>query len=154
MGSINVLVLTIHILAASFWIGGMLFMVLALSPYVRKLPKEISIQAYQSVGKRYSFWGTIIGLPVLFITGVYNMHTMGISFSELMNSNNPYASTLHLKIHLFALTAILAAIHDFYLGPRSHLNEKFKVSARIIGIVNLILGLLIIYLAAKLRLGG
>ncbi|WP_297455727.1 CopD family protein [Persephonella sp.] len=150
----SVIVMTIHLLAASFWIGGMLFMVLALSPYVRKLPKEISVQAYQAVGRRYSFWGTVIGLPVLFLTGLYNMKTMGVSFSQFMHPNSPYVSTLHHKVHLFILTAILAVIHDFYLGPRSHLNEKYKTAARIIGIVNLILGLSIIFLAAKLRLGG
>jgi len=148
------IVLAIHILIGAFWIGGMLFMVLALSPYVRKLPPDISINAYQEVGKRYSFWGTIIGLPLLFITGLYNMKTMGVSFNELTNFSNPYASTLHHKIHLFAITVILAVIHDFYVGPRSHLNKKFKITARIIGVLNLILGIAIIFLAAKLRMGG
>ena len=150
----SVLIMTIHLLAASFWIGGMLFMVLALSPYVRKLPKDISVQAYQTVGKRYSFWGTVIGLPVLFLTGLYNMKTMGVSPHIFFHTNSPYISTLHHKIYLFLITTILAVIHDFYLGPRSHINEKYKLGARIIGIINLILGLSIIFLAAKLRLGG
>ena len=151
MGS---LVMAIHLLVASFWIGGMLFMVLALSPYVRKLPEDISVKAYQEVGKRYSFWGTVIGLPLLFLTGLYNMKTMGVTFSDLLNWKNQYASTLHHKIHLFGLTVLLAIIHDFYVGPRSHLGKKFKVSARIIGVLNLILGISIIFLAAKLRMGG
>ncbi len=146
--------MAVHILVASFWIGGMLFMVLALSPYVRKLPEDVAVKAYQEVGKRYSFWGTVIGLPVLFITGVLNMKTMGVGFSDLMNSSNSYASTLHHKIHLFILTVILAFVHDFYVGPRSHLSKKFKITARVIGIINLILGISIIYLAARLRMGG
>jgi len=147
-------VMAVHILVASFWIGGMLFMVLALSPYVRKLPEDISVKAYQEVGKRYSFWGTIIGLPLLFLTGLYNMKTMGVTFSDLFNWKNSYASTLHHKIHLFILTVVLAVIHDFYVGPRSHLGSKFKATARIIGVINLVLGILIIFLAAKLRMGG
>lgn len=147
-------VMAVHLIVASFWIGGMLFMVLALSPYVRKLPEDISVKAYQEVGKRYSFWGTIIGLPVLFITGVFNMKTMGVSLNDLLNFSNSYASTLHHKIHLFILTVVLAVLHDFYVGPRSHINEKFKMAARIIGIINLLLGISIIYLAAKLRMGG
>lgn len=147
-------IMFVHLLAASFWIGGMLFMVLALSPYVRKLPQDISVKAYQEVGKRYSFWGTVIGLPVLFLTGLYNMKTMGVSFSDLTSWSNPYASTLHHKLHLFALTVFLAVVHDFYVGPRSHINKKFKIAARIIGVVNLLLGIFIIYLAARLRMGG
>jgi len=149
-----VFVLTVHILVAAFWIGGMLFMVLALSPYVRKLPEEVSVKAYQEVGKRYSFWGTVIGLPVLFLTGLYNMKTMGVSLSDMFHFANPYAATLHHKIHLFGLTVILAVVHDFFVGPRSHLSKKYKVAARIIGVINLILGISIIYLAAKLRMGG
>ncbi|HHG75574.1 MAG TPA: hypothetical protein ENK22_11045 [Persephonella sp.] len=148
------LIMAVHILVASFWIGGMLFMVLALSPYVRKLPEDVSVKAYQEVGKRYSFWGTVVGLPLLFLTGLYNMNTMGVSFSDLLGWKNPYASTLHHKIHLFVLTVVLAVVHDFYVGPRSHLSKKFKVSARIIGVLNLVLGIFIIYLAAKLRMGG
>ncbi|WP_456381888.1 hypothetical protein [Persephonella sp.] len=150
----STIVMAIHLLVASFWIGGMLFMVLALSPYVRKLPHDVSVKAYQEVGKRYSLWGTVIGLPVLFLTGIYNMKTMGVSLSDLMNFSNPYAATLHHKIHLFFLTVFLAVIHDFYIGPRSHLNKKFRITARIIGVLNLILGISIIYLAAKLRMGG
>jgi len=129
-------------------------MVLALSPYVRKLPEDASVKAYQEVGKRYSIWGTVIGLPVLFLTGIYNMKTMGIPLSDMMSFANPYASTLHHKIHLFLLTVILAFIHDFYIGPRSHLSKKFRITARIIGVVNLFLGISIIYLTAKLRMGG
>ncbi|WP_457642273.1 CopD family protein [Persephonella sp.] len=151
---IDTIILAIHILVASFWIGGMLFMVLALSPYVRKLPEDLSVKSYQEVGKRYSLWGTVIGLPILFLTGLYNMNVMGVSYIELSNFSNSYAATLHHKIHLFLLTVILAVIHDFYIGPRSHINRKFRISARIIGVINLILGILIIFLAAKLRYGG
>ncbi|WP_242462843.1 CopD family protein [Persephonella atlantica] len=147
-------VMAVHLIVASFWIGGMLFMVLALSPYVRKLPEDISVKAYQEVGKRYSFWGTVIGLPLLLITGIFNMKTMGVSFQDMLNFSNSYASTLHHKIHLFILTVILAVIHDFYVGPRSHINRKFKITARAIGVINLILGISIIFLAAKLRMGG
>ena len=129
-------------------------MVLALSPYVKKLPENVSIQAYQEVGKRYSFWGTVIGLPLLLLTGIYNMKTMGVSFQDMLNFTHSYAATLHHKVHLFILTVILAVIHDFYVGPRSHINKKFKVAARIIGIFNLLIGVFIIYLAAKLRMGG
>jgi len=150
----NTFVLTLHIIVASFWVGGMLFMVLALSPFVRKLPEAEKIQAYQEVGRKFSFWGTIIGLPLLFITGLLNMKYMGISLSDLSNWDNPYIATLHHKLHLFGITAVLAVIHDFYLGPRSHLSKKYSISARVIGVINLIIAIAIVFLAAKLRMGG
>jgi putative copper export protein len=146
------LVLTIHIILATLWIGGMLFMVFVLSPHVRNLPN--SVEVFQKVGKRFSIIGTFIGLPLLFITGIGNMHNLGISFNDLINRTSAYASTLHDKIHLFLLTFFLAVLHDLYFGPRSHLNEKFRIMTRIIGIINLIIGVFIIYYAAKLRFGG
>lgn len=146
------LILTVHILAATLWIGGMLFMVFVLSPYVRSLPN--ATEAFQKVGKRFSLVGTFIGLPVLFITGLLNMQNIGVSFFDLINRTSTYASTLHDKLHLFILTLILALVHDLYLGPSSHLNEKFRVLTRVVGLVNLIIGIFIVFLAAKLRFGG
>ncbi len=146
------LVLTLHIIIASFWIGGMLFMVLVLSPYIRKLPDSIS--AYKEVGRRYSRIGTVFGLPLLFLTGILNMKNMGFPLYELVNPSNPYTYTLQQKFFLFVLTSFLALVHDFYLGERSHESEKLKKITRAVGVANLIIGILIIYLATKLRFGG
>jgi len=147
------IILLIHIIIASFWIGGMLFMAIVLSPYVRKLPT--SVEAFQEVGKRYSFWGTVIGLPILFITGIFNSHFIGgiDSLSQLFQ-NYSYVNTLKLKITLFLITVVIAISHDFYFGPRSHINKKYKNITRTLGVINLIVGILIIYLAVKLRFGG
>ncbi len=129
-------------------------MVLVLSPYVRKLPPSISTEAYQEVGKRYSLWGTFIGLPLLFLTGLYNMHLMGVSFTDLISGSSPYLSTLRLKIGFYIVTVLLAFSHDLYFGPKSAKNPNLKKFARIFGVLNLIIGLIIIYLAVRLRLGG
>ncbi len=148
------LIFALHIIFASLWIGGMLFMVLVLSPYVRKLPPTISTEAYQEVGKRYSLWGTFIGLPLLLLTGLYNMHLMGVDLSELLHGSSQYISTLRLKIGFYLITVILAFSHDLYFGPKSAENPKLKRFARIFGVINLVVGLIIIYLAVRLRLGG
>ncbi len=147
------LILLIHIIVASFWIGGMLFMAIVLSPYVRKLPT--SVEAFQEVGKRYSFWGTVIGLPILFITGIFNSHFIGglNSIGDLFQSY-PYVNTLKLKLLFFFITVVIAVSHDFYFGQRAHINKKYKNITRVLGITNLIIGILIIYLAVKLRFGG
>ena len=147
------LILTIHIIVASFWIGGMLFMALVLSPYVRKLSQ--STQAFQAVGRRYSFWGTVIGLPILFITGMFNIkYISGLDPFRFWSVDAPYVHTLKIKLGLFFLTVILAVIHDFYFGERAHLSPTYKKISRVIGILNLIIGILIIYFAVRLRLGG
>lgn len=146
------LILTIHIIIASFWIGGMLFMVLVLSPYIRKLPE--SVKAYQEVGRRYSRIGTVIGLPLLLITGILNMKSFGFSPVELLKPSTVYTQTLQIKFFFFLLTLILAVFHDFYLGERSHRSERIKKITRVVGVANLVIGIIIIYLATKLRFGG
>lgn len=146
------IILTIHIITAMLWVGGMLFMVVVLSPYVRKLPN--SVELFQKVGKRFSITGTFIGLPILFITGIGNMHYLGISFSDFLYQSSSYVATLHNKIHLFILSVILAILHDIYLGPKSGSSETYRKLTRLIGILNLTIGIFIVYLAAKLRFGG
>ncbi|MCX7760963.1 MAG: CopD family protein [Hydrogenothermaceae bacterium] len=146
------IILTLHILAAMIWVGGMLFMVIVLSPYVRKLPN--SVELFQKVGKRFSIVGTFIGLPILFITGIGNMHSLGVSFSDLYNRTSQYASLLHDKIHLFILTFLIAILHDIYFGPRANKSETHRKITRVLGVINLFIGLVIVYMAAKLRFGG
>ena len=146
--------LFIHIVFSSLWVGGMIFMALVLAPVVRKLPN--SVELFKKVGIRYSLVGTFIGLPVLFLTGICNINNLGYSFIDIFksDSSNQYLFTLKHKIYLFFLTFILAIFHDIFLGLRSDKNEKFRKGARIIGIINLIIGLIILYLASELRFGG
>jgi putative copper export protein len=146
------IIMTIHILAASLWVGGMLFMVLVLSPYVRKLPGYV--KHFQEVGKRYSLWGTVISLLILFLTGLYNMNVMGVPFPKVFSMDTAYAHTLSHKIYLFFLTVVVAVVHDYLLGLRAHKSEKLRKLSVVAGIINLILGITIVYLAAKLRFGG
>jgi putative copper export protein len=146
--------LTLHILLASLWVGGMLFMVIVLIPYIRKLPDNIHI--IKAVGIRYSIAGTFIGLPLLFLTGLCNMNTFNIKFWDVFSAtkNNPYLFTLKHKIYLFFITAVLAVFHDLVLGLRSDKSKKYRILARVIGLTNLVIGILIVYLAVKLRFGG
>ena len=128
-------------------------MAIVLSPYVKKLP--LSTKIFQEVGRRYSIVGTVIGLPILFITGVLNaVNITGMEFTVLLNSSLEYATTLKEKLMFFLLTVILAVFHDFYLGPKANLSQKIKLITRIVGVINLIIGLIIIFLAVKLRFGG
>ena len=72
------LVLFLHIVFATLWVGGMIFLVFVVSPFVRKLP--IRDQVFQEVGRRFSFYGTFASLLILFITGLINIHyIVGIS---------------------------------------------------------------------------
>ncbi|WP_340690993.1 hypothetical protein [Hydrogenobacter thermophilus] len=143
--------LFLHIIFASFWVGGMIFLVLVLSPFVRKLP--IRDQAFQEVGRRFSFYGTLLTLLGLFITGLFNIHYI-LGFSNLFNFSNQYTLTLWHKIGLFLIVVVVSLVHDLYFGKRALQGSFYRIMARILGFVNLILGLAIVYFAVVLRFGG
>jgi arginine exporter protein ArgO len=79
---------------------------------------------------------------------------MGVSITDLLTGSSQYLSTLRLKIGFYIITVLLAFSHDLYFGPKSATNSNLKKFARIFGVINLIIGLVIIYLAVRLRLGG
>ncbi len=141
----------VHILAACFWVGGMLFMVLVSSPYVRKTP--FKDEAFQQIGTRFSKFGTLVSLPVLFISGLLNMHFLGVPYDAIIHPQNIYERTLQIKIHTFLLIVIISLIHDFYFGKKAFYSKKHAKITRFLGILNLILSICIILFASMLRYG-
>ncbi len=129
----------------------MLFMVLVVAPYIRKLPMRD--QFFQDIGRRYQGVGTFIVLPLLLITGLVNVHFI-TGLGSLTDFESPYTRTLLHKIGMYILVVILTLIHDLYTGPRSVGNERLRKASRIIGVLNMLISIYIIYLASKLRFGG
>jgi len=130
----------------------MLFIVLVVGPYIRKLPMRDKM--FYDLGKRYQGVGTFIVLPLLFVTGVINIHFItGIS-TLFKGLDNPYTRTLLLKIGVYFIVVLLTLLHDLYTGPRSVNNPKYRRLSRIIGLLNLTFSIYIVYLASRLRFGG
>ena len=144
-------VLFIHIVLASLWVGGMLFLVLVLAPYIRKLP--LRDEAFQEVGRRFSLYGTLGALSLLFITGMLNFHNI-VGISNLFEFQNTYVRTFWHKLAFFIVVGAVSIVHDLYFGKKSAGSEFHRFMARLLGFLNLFLSLLIVYFAVKLRFGG
>ncbi len=145
------IILFIHVVLATFWVGGMLFLVLVVSPFIRRLP--IRDEVFQQVGRRFSQYGTFLSLSLLFITGLWNFHNM-VGLPSIFELSSPYVITFWHKLGTFFLVVLVSLIHDLYFGVRA-INSAFHRSmARLLGMLNLFLSLYILYLAVKLRLGG
>src|SRR5579885_1344272 len=104
----------IHILCATLWVGGMLFLVLVLLPAIKNHPERRALLG--SVGIKFRFVGWI-ALILLLLTGLFNMHQRGMWFGNL--TGNSYGELFFCKLCVFAATVIISAFHDFYIGPRS-----------------------------------
>ncbi|HLG21788.1 MAG TPA: DUF2214 family protein [Candidatus Manganitrophaceae bacterium] len=146
------IVVWIHIMAAMFWVGGMLFFVIVLVPVLRDLSVGQKMDLMSRVGKRFRKAGWV-SLGVLLLTGLLNLYHRGIPLSE-------YGSAFWIKLSLFVVMVSLTLLHDFALGPRSiqsgrsgaGRNSLLSVT-RWVARFNLVIGLFIILAAVYMARG-
>ena len=149
--------LFLHIIAALFWIGGMLFLTLVIAPFLKTIQdaKERS-RIYQVVGKSFRFWGWV-AISILVITGPVNLYLMGIPVESLIDPSfhsTPYGKTLDIKISFVILIIVTSLLHDFVFGPRARSSPAYSAFAKWLGRSNLFIALVIVFFAVFLRLGG
>ena len=157
MGTAYLISVFIHIVCASLWIGGMLFIPLVLVPGIKNQPNRVFL--LHKTGVKFRFYGWL-AVVVLFITGFLNMYLRGLPFREEFFTTSSYGKLLTLKLFLFVLMLLIGGIHDFYLGLKSidEMQEssgtKFKMLARWTGMLNLLLALVIAFLGVAISRGG
>lgn len=100
---LDVLRLTLHVLAATVWVGGQIVLAALVGPLRRAAPATTAVaaQAYARVA-----WPTF---ALLVATGVWNVA------AEHTNVKHPAA--LVVKLVLVALSALGAALHSTARGP-------------------------------------
>jgi len=147
----------IHIISVSFWIGGMLFIPLILVPSIKKQPNRVLLLYKTGIKFRFYGWLSVI---VLIITGFLNIYFKGLPFTWAFFTYSSYGRLLRIKLALFVVMLLIAGVHDFYYGSKSITemqntnNHKFKLMARLTGMINLLLALTIAFLGIALSRGG
>ena len=159
-------VVTIHVLAALFWLGGMFFLALVGAPILRSIePPEQRQRLFREMGTRFRSAGWI-AIGILIITGILNLHYRGwLQWDGVWSSSAFWhTGTGHsLACKLIAVTAmvIVSAIHDFVLGPAA--GRQTPGSPRAIYLrrhaahlarANAVLGIIIVIAAVRLSRGS
>ncbi len=159
-----IVVTTLHVLAAIFWTGSLLFMSLLLVPALRSLKNPpLMAQMIQTVGKRYRIAGWI-SLAVLVVTGYAALSMRGIGVAMLTDPafwSSPFGQTLGWKLALFASVVGLSLAHDLMSGSRLKVlretnpaaAERQRRIASWMGRITLILSLALVILAIMLVRG-
>ena len=152
----------VHVIAACLWIGGSLFLVGVLLPVLRSdrwaehyrpLLRDIVLR-FRSVA-----WGT---LAVLVLTGTaLTGHRLGGDFASLLDSG--WGRTVAVKAGIVAVILTLAAVHDWRTGPKAMealradpdgaAAARLRATAMWVGRINLLLGLVVVWLAVGLPRG-
>lgn len=103
-------VIWIHVIAAMFWIGGMLFFAMVLVPSLSGLPTGQRRELMSRIGLRFRKTGWT-ALGVLLVTGLLQLYRLGMPAF--------IGEWLWAKLAMVALMVSLTLLHDLVLGPRS-----------------------------------
>ncbi|MCU4188857.1 copper resistance protein CopD [Flavobacterium sp. HXWNR29] len=142
------IILIIHLLAATIWVGGHLILLLR---YVPKALKDKTLDDIAFFRKNFEPVG-IPALLILLITGILLAYDYGISFDKWFNFQNSIEKIVSLKIALFFCTILLAFTAVKFIFPSlqnkpSYLLYLFISLVTMIAVTMLILGSLV-------RIGG
>lgn len=155
----------VHILAATTWLGGMLFLVLVVVPWLRAGGGRDATTLIRETGQRFRAVGwTCFGL--LLVTGTFQLYVRGVRFGSFVDPvflGSAQGRTIVAKLAVFAFAILLSLVHDFSIGPRatdalardpgSAEAERLRALASRMGRLNLLVGLVLFGLAVMIVRG-
>ena len=121
MHALYLLSVWVHILAAIVWLGGMLFLVLVVVPWLRKGARADAALLLRETGRRFRnvSWTCFV---LLVITGAFNLWVRGVRLSNFVRPEwlkSPFGKLILVKLGLFGLMLIVSGFHDLVVGPRA-----------------------------------
>jgi copper resistance protein D len=167
MNALYIVSLSLHVLSACVWVGGMVFFAAVMVPLSRKG----ELESYKDrlllwSGLRFRAIGWIC-LSLLVLTGLYNLHALGFHWADAFDGRlwqGPFGHTLAHKLVLVAIILLISALHDFWIGPKAvRLKEtagggskgrSLSVLASWIARFNLIFAVVVVILGVILARGG
>jgi copper resistance protein D len=157
---------TLHVLAAMLWLGGMFFLGVVGAPALRQIePPELRQRLFYTLGVRFRTTGWW-AIGVLLVTGVVNLHFRGwLAWSGVLGSRPFWATAaghaLAWKLAMVVVMLVVSAVHDFVLGPRSGRAKPgspealaFRSRAAWAARINALAGVILVIAAVRLTRGG
>ncbi len=147
---------TVHVLAAITWVGGVLFMGMVALPAARGLDESTRALVTSRVGLRFRTVGWSC-LTLLVLTGAYMAHAWGATWNNVLDLTFFHTARTRLlgyKLMAVATMLVVSGVHDWYIGPRASgvepgtaQAERLRRAAKWLGMVTGILVLVIAVLA-------
>ena len=156
---------TIHVLAALVWLGGMFFLALVGAPVLRRVePAELRKELFRALGERFrtvGWWA----IAVLLVTGTVNLHYRGFLDATVWGSPEFWRSRMGVALawKLCAVVMMLgiSLVHDFLSGPAASRLDGGSPAALVarrraawLARVNALLGVVVVVAAVRLARGG
>ncbi len=156
---------TIHVLAALLWLGGMFFLAVVGAPVLRGVePPSLRVELFRALGERFRTAGWAC-IAILLATGVGNLYFRGVLHASVLGSagfwRTPFGRALGWKLTAVVLMVAFSAVHDFILGPRasrerpgSPAASRYRRSSSLLARLNAVLGVVLVFAAVHLARGG
>jgi len=156
---------SIHLLAALLWLGGMFFLAVVGAPVLRAVePPQLRAELFRQLGQRFRTVGWM-AIGVLVLTGVGNLYFRGLLRWDLWSSSafwgSGYGQALLWKLVAVTLMIIISGLHDFLIGPAA--SKPGLSSARTLSLRrraswmargNALIGVVLVLAAVRLARGG
>jgi copper resistance protein D len=156
---------TIHVLAAMLWLGGMFFLGVVGAPVLRAIePPALRQRLFHDLGSRFRRVGWI-AIAVLVTTGVIMLRARGLLhrsgvFGSMAFWRTTLGFTLGAKLTTVVTMIVVSAVHDFLVGPaagRATPGSPEAIALRrraaLLARVNALVGLLLVIVAVRLARG-
>ncbi len=151
---------TLHVLAAIFWLGGMFFLAVVGAPTLRRAEPALRATLFEELGRRFRTAGWI-AVGVLIVTGFLNLHYRGLlawaALRQPIFWRTSYGTALAVKLLSVAAMLVIQAVHDFVLGPRasratpgSSEAAALRRRAALLARVNAVIALVLVWAAVRL----
>ena len=157
---------TVHVLAALFWLGGMLFLGLVGAPVLRAIePPALRQRLFHDLGMRFRSAGWV-AIGVLVVTGVLNLHFRGwLHWGGVLGSaafwRTPTGHALAAKLAAVAVMIVVSVVHDLVLGPAAGRATPgspealgLRRRAALLARANALVGVVVVAAAVRLARGG
>ena len=157
---------TVHVLAALLWLGGMFFLGLVGAPVLRAVePPALRQRLFHELGRRFRGVGWC-AIAVLLVTGVANLRYRGwLAWDGVLASGAFWRTgaghALAAKLVAVTVMVLVSAAHDFVLGPAAGRlvagSPRALVARRraaLLARLNALVGVAIVVAAVRLARGG
>jgi uncharacterized membrane protein len=165
MHQLYLLSVLLHILAATAWVGGILFLVLVVVPWLRTGGQANAGPFLRETGQRFR-WVAWTCFAVLFTTGTFQLWTRGVRMGDFLRAEwlaTPFGMAVVLKLGVFVAVLLVSLYHDFLIGPRATLalqenpaspeSTRLRRQASLLGRLNGLLALALVAIAVSLVRG-
>ncbi len=163
MSLVDALIMWAHLLAASIWVGGSIFIGIVLAPLLKTFSDSVEgrLSIMIRVGRKFNKLG-VPSLIILIATGLYNSASFIAKPSMIFSST--YGEVLIIKVILVILLLITFAIHVRLIRSEAERKiesrelsgislQKLRSKIIMLGRITVILSIAILLMAALLHSG-